>query len=216
MNSFDPQLHILPQAQRELWPSLAPLEHLGFVLYGGTAAALRLGHRTSIDFDFFSHRALEPEKIMEAMPVLQQASLIQADPNARSFLINGVKLSFFGSISFGRIGIPEITADGVMLVAALEDLMPLKIKVILQRSEAKDYIDIAAMLRAGVSLERGLAVAEKMFHPQLSAMVALRALTYFEDGDLSTLSDQDRRTLTLAVQNLKPLPEIGPLATTLT
>lgn len=54
---FHPKLEILPRAQKELWPKLAELpQH--FVLYGGTGLALRLGHRVSIDFDFFSGAAL--------------------------------------------------------------------------------------------------------------------------------------------------------------
>lgn len=48
-------LEILPKEQRALWKELKPLQGMGFVLYGGTAIALRLGHRVSIDFDFFSH-----------------------------------------------------------------------------------------------------------------------------------------------------------------
>ena len=43
--ALKPQLDILPAEQRALWDELAPLRQLGFVLYGGTAIALRLGHR---------------------------------------------------------------------------------------------------------------------------------------------------------------------------
>ena len=56
---FDPRLDILPAAQQEIWPQLAQARSLGFVLYGGTAVALHLGHRTSIDFDFFKAESLE-------------------------------------------------------------------------------------------------------------------------------------------------------------
>jgi hypothetical protein len=51
---FEPRIDILPPAQKEIWPQLAPAPGLSFVLYGGTAVALHLGHRVSIDFDFFS------------------------------------------------------------------------------------------------------------------------------------------------------------------
>jgi len=47
---FKPRLEILPQAQRRLWPELNNAPDLGFSLYGGTAIALRLGHRDSIDY----------------------------------------------------------------------------------------------------------------------------------------------------------------------
>lgn len=49
---FTPRLDILPPAQRSLWPHLAQVPG-HFVLYGGTAIALHLGHRQSVDFDFF-------------------------------------------------------------------------------------------------------------------------------------------------------------------
>ena len=50
---FDPRIDILPAAQQEIWPHFALARELGFVLYRGTAVALHLGHRASIDFDFF-------------------------------------------------------------------------------------------------------------------------------------------------------------------
>ena len=52
IRTFTPCLEILPTAQRQLWPALRRAPHLGFVLYRGTAIALRLGHRPSIDYDF--------------------------------------------------------------------------------------------------------------------------------------------------------------------
>jgi len=52
--SFEPQKAILPPAQREIFPQLAPARSMSFVLYGGTAIALYLGHRVSLDFDFFA------------------------------------------------------------------------------------------------------------------------------------------------------------------
>lgn len=52
IRTFTPRLDILPTAQRQVWPALSHASQLGFVLYGGTAIALRLGHRPSLDFDF--------------------------------------------------------------------------------------------------------------------------------------------------------------------
>ena len=53
---FTPNLKILPQGQRELWPLLGTIP-ARFTLYGGTALAIQLGHRESVDFDFFSSQA---------------------------------------------------------------------------------------------------------------------------------------------------------------
>jgi hypothetical protein len=53
-DSFEPKTETLPKAQQEIWPLLGPAPGLSFVLYyGGTAVALHLGHRISVDFDFF-------------------------------------------------------------------------------------------------------------------------------------------------------------------
>jgi len=215
MNKFPPHLTTLPDIQRALLPALAPLRRLGFVLYGGTAIALRLGHRVSVDFDFFSSRPLDKSLLFEAMPALVAAVPLQDEPDAWSALIDGVKISFFGELAFGHYSPPEETQDGHLVVAALDDLLALKLKVVLQRSEAKDYIDIAAMLRHGIDIGRGLAIAEAMFRPQFAPMIALRALTYFEDGDLHTLSDADRGILVSAVGQTLHLTEVSPLGTEL-
>jgi hypothetical protein len=50
MNSFVPHMEIFLPSQQTVWSSLAPVRKAGFVLYGGTAVALRLGHRQSMDF----------------------------------------------------------------------------------------------------------------------------------------------------------------------
>jgi len=62
-NVFSPRLDILPAAQRRLWPELSSTpDH--FILYGGTAIALRLGHRASVDFDFFTQKSFEPNSLV--------------------------------------------------------------------------------------------------------------------------------------------------------
>ena len=64
MKTFRPHMDILPKAQRAFWPELAnvPKE---FVLYGGTAIALHLGHRDSVVFDFFRAKSLYLETLMQ-------------------------------------------------------------------------------------------------------------------------------------------------------
>jgi len=90
--------------------------------------------------------------------------------------------------------------------------MACKIKVIHQRSESKDYVDIAEMLKANVSLEKGLAIAKKMFAPHLSPLNALKALTYFEGGDLHSLPDEAKEILIKAAANVSELPEVARLS----
>lgn len=207
-----PCMEILPPAQLELWPYLRPAADMGYVLYGGTAIALRIGHRTSVDFDFFTDAPLDKDALHRNFPFLQNSLVLSDQPDTFTASVQGVtapvKVSFFGGLSFGRIGAPDRTDDGVLMVATLDDLMAQKAKVILQRVEAKDYQDIAAMVRHGVSLERGLAAAQEMFPGRFQPSEALKAMVYFQGGDLDRLSADDRRTLVTAVAAVRELPRI--------
>lgn len=210
---FDPYMAILPEAQQRLWPELRPAKELGFVLYGGTAIALRLGHRASVDFDFFSDKPLDRQVLRSAFPFLDSATVLQDEPNAFTLLVpcqlasaQQVKVYFLGTIGFGRVGEPELTSDGVMLVATLDDLMATKVKVILQRIEAKDYKDIAAMVKAGVSLSKGLASAKEMYGLNFQPSESLKAMTYFEGGDLHLLTQDEKVKLVDAASEVRDLP----------
>lgn len=215
---FTPRREVLPPAQQALWPLLAPAAELGFVLYGGTAIALRLGHRTSVDFDFFSSRPLDRHALAAAMPFTRTATALQATPDTLTFLApvpstapNEVKVSFFAMPGFGRIGKPERTDDGVLRVASPVDLLATKLKTILQRAEAKDYRDIAALLRAGGDLATGLGAARALFGPNFQPGEALKALVYFADGDLGNLPRRDQALLTDASTGVDQIPRV-PLA----
>lgn len=119
-----------------------------------------------------------------------------------------VKIAFFGTIAFGRVGEPDFTDDGILHVASLDDLMATKVKVVLQRAEAKDYRDIAAMIRAGASLSRGLASARLLYGPNFQPSESLKALVYFHDGDLQTLTASEKQTLVDAVKAVRDLPDV--------
>ena len=207
-----PRFGKLPAAQRRLWPALRHARDLGFVLYGGTAVSLHLGHRRSADFDFFHDRPLDSASVRKTFPFLAAAQTLQEQRDTLVASVgrrDPVKLSFFGGLRFGRIGDPLLTADGVAQVASLEDLLAHKLKVILQRAEKKDYVDIAAMLRAGASLARGLAGARQFFGKTFQPSESLKALTYFKDGDLARLGQKHRRTLIAATAAVGDLPVVS-------
>ena len=153
MNSFEPHWEILPPEQREIWPQLAASFEMGLVLYGGTAVALRLGHRASVDFDLFTEKPLEREGLEPGFPFLRHSKILQDRKDTLTVLAPagkaGVKVSFFGGIDIGRAGVPDRSPDGVLEVASLLDLLATKLKVMLQRIEAKDYRDVAAIKRPG-------------------------------------------------------------------
>jgi hypothetical protein len=207
---FEPKTAILPKAQLEIWPLLAPAPGLSFVLYGGTAVALHLGHRTSVDFDFFRAAPLDKKEIEASFGFMKDAQIIQEDENTLVVIAampsGPVKVSFFGNVDIGRINDPLRTKDSILLVASLEDLLATKVKTILQRAEAKDYRDISAMLSAGTSLETALGAFAKMYGQDPA--LPLKAMGYFKDGDLPSLPMADQNILRAARDRVSEIPDV--------
>lgn len=172
-------------------------------------------HRLSVDFDFFAHDALDHRELEQALPFLNRADTLQETSNTRTVSVHGygapVKVSFFGEITFGRVGEPEATADSILRAASLIDLGGTKIKALLQRVEAKDYLDIVALLDRGVQLASILGAARTLFGPAFNPLVAQKALTYFEGGDLDTLALDARQRLVAEAGHDLDIPAL-PLA----
>lgn len=210
MSTFAVRWEALPPAQRQLWPAFSGSAGLGFVLYGETAVALRLGHRTSLDFDFFTERPLDRNAMAESFAFLSRSTVVQDRKDTLSVLTptnaGEVKVSFFGEISIGRVGVPDATPDGVLEVASLLDLLATKLKVLQQRIEAKDYLDVIAMLKSGVGLEDGLAGASAMYGLNFQPSESLKALSYFEGGDLNLLSAEQKELLSVAAAKVHRVP----------
>jgi hypothetical protein len=209
-----PRLDILPVAQRALWPELTAIPP-DFVLYGGTALALRLGHRTSEDFDFFSNQSFQPDELERRISFLVGSTRLQSSPNTLVSQIDRdgpVKVSFFGGLTLRRVQDPETLEDPGFVVASLLDLAATKVKAVQDRAEAKDYIDVSRLLEEGIDLSRALGAAVAVYGTAFNPLLSLKALSYFADGDLSFLSDAIRSRLIGAVHKVDPdqVPEIQP------
>ena len=210
--SFAPKLSVLPAAQRAVWSDLKPLASR-FVLYGGTALALRLGHRQSEDFDFFADAPVNPDELLNSLPLLKGATVRQKAANTLTVTVHRsqpVKISFFG-LSLRRVKNPEATNDGVARVASLLDIAACKMAVVQSRSESKDYLDVAALLKNGVTLADALGAAQAVYGEQFNPLITLKALNYFGDGDLAALPEAVKQSLRAAaaikeVSHFEPLP----------
>lgn len=195
--TFFPRLEILPEAQRKIWTNLAEVPR-HFVLYGVTGLALRLGHRTSVDFDFFSSEPVIPETLLDNLALLKNAKVLQLSAQTLTVLVNlesPVKLSFFGGLTLGRVGVPEQTADGVMHVASLLDIAGTKAAVVYLRAESKDYLDILALTEAGMSLSVLMAAARALYGERYNPILTAKALSHFSGGDLAQLTPNQRDQL---------------------
>jgi hypothetical protein len=114
------------------------------------------------------HLEILPERqqrLSRALPWMNTALVLQDQPETLTLLTSadqaqtGVKVSFFGGLTIGRVADPDYTLDRVALLASPHDLLATKLKVLLQRAERKDYEDVATLLAAGLALSDGLAAA---------------------------------------------------------
>lgn len=80
--------------------------------------------------------------------------------------------------------------------------------MLLQRVEAKDYLDIAAMVTAGVDLAKGLSSARQMYGNSFQPSESLKALVYFEGGDLTSLAAETKNILIAAASAVRDLPVV--------
>lgn len=182
-------MNVLPPAQRRLWLELGSIPER-FVLYGGTAIALQLGHRTSIDFDFFTSGDFDPGELFDTVRIFDGTRVLRMAPNTLTVAVDRggpVNLSLFGLPRLKRCQLPSTSADNGIAIASLVDLAATKLATILRRAEAKDYFDIDAILARGFDLGFLLAAARAVNGPSYQPYLGVKALASFEDGNLADL-----------------------------
>jgi hypothetical protein len=213
---FNPRLDILPLPQRRLWDEFSAIPP-EFVLYGGTAIALHLGHRESVDFDFFGDRSFDPARLMSAVPFMAGAQITQRAPNTVTGIVDRdgvVKVSFFGMPEIPRLVQPHRVPENGVKVASLLDLAGMKASVVQVRAEARDYIDVDAIMTSGkLDLPTALAAALAIYGTQFNPEITLKALSYFDDGNLRRLPEAMKARLARAVRevDLDRLPDLNDL-----
>lgn len=206
-----PHLEILPPPQRRLWDELHQVP-APFVLYGGTAIALRLGHRQSVDFDFSGQCAIDALTFSDSIEFLKGAQVLQRDRNTLTALVERggpVQVSFFGVPALPRLLPPDVVPSNGLQVASLIDLAGTKASVVQIRGEAKDYLDIDALIGAGIPLPQMLTAARMLYGASFNPQITLKALSYYADGNLTQLPNEVKSRLAAAARetDLDHLPE---------
>jgi hypothetical protein len=207
---FKPIMDILPPPQKNLWPELSAVPDI-FTLYGGTAIALQLGHRQSIDFDFFGTQHFDPDDLLNTLPFLKDVQVTQRQKDTLTVKVNrggDVLISFFGVPDIGRIEPPLKTEDGILRVASLLDLAGMKASVVQKRAELKDYIDISALMDAGIDLPTALRAGQAIYKTQFNPQITLKALSYFDDVQGITPEIKKQLQETVKAVDLENLPEL--------
>ncbi|WP_284151067.1 nucleotidyl transferase AbiEii/AbiGii toxin family protein [Desulfofustis limnaeus] len=212
MKTFSPALQVLPPPQLKLWHELDGTPG-HFVLYGGTGLALHLGHRVSVDFDFFSNQAFDPQVLAQSVPYLTGAERVQIAANTLTCRVGGdegVLVSFFGGLGLARVAPIERVEGRALRVASVLDIAGTKAAVVQKRAEKKDYLDIDAVLQSGIALPEILAAARAIYGNSFNPLITLKALSYF--GDIPDLPNVVQERLRAAVAGVDPLklPVIKP------
>ncbi|WP_118953129.1 nucleotidyl transferase AbiEii/AbiGii toxin family protein [Taibaiella helva] len=153
-----------------------------FYLAGGTALALKLGHRKSIDIDLFTHSNFDVDFLSHYLEGKFDAEVEQTAKNTIHGYIKKVKVDL---IAHQYPLIKEIeTIDGVRMLS-LHDIAAMKLLAINDNgSRIKDFVDIGALLDK-LSLGEMLEAYQKKY-PNADENIVLRSLTYFENIDLRT------------------------------
>lgn len=178
--------NILTTQQTELldWISQFRRE---YYLVGGTAIALYLGHRQSVDFDMFKLGTINHKKNLER--ITQSGfdyQITRRVPEQMNCLLNGVKLTFFQY----PFDVKATKKDGTPFrIPSLLDLAAMKAYALGRRSKWKDYVDLYFLLTEHFSMEQICARAADIFGELFSEKMFRAQLSYFEDVDYSEQVD---------------------------
>ncbi len=174
-------LNILPEVQIRLFEVLSSQSFINdFYLAGGTCLALQIGHRQSIDFDFFTPADFDTSTLISILTQIGQFDRDNEERNTINGRLNGVRLSFFGY----RYGIIDVfkTYDSIRL-AGLKDIAAMKLEAIAGRGSKKDFIDLFFLLQRYTleeifsfhKIKYGIGLSNQYHH--------LKSLVYFADAE---------------------------------
>lgn len=147
-------------------------------LVGGTALALQLGHRTSVDLDFFGRINADSEELRDILREVGRVEVASVSKNINIFWINGVKVDMV-NYPYPWLDLP-IVEDGVRL-ASLNDIAAMKVSAIVNRGTKKDFIDLYTLLQH-FALDEILDMYSRKYSDG-SLFIVMKSLTYFDDAE---------------------------------
>jgi predicted nucleotidyltransferase component of viral defense system len=172
-------LEILDKKRINILPQLANLKD-DYYLAGGTALALQLGHRDSVDFDFFKQENIDTNNLFKDLKhIFSDYHLykVNEDKNTLDIVIDDeINLSFF---SYNYPHIKDLKKEKYFTLASVLDIACMKLSAILSRATNKDYIDLYYIFKE-YNLKTVLDVFRKKYQ-DTDINLVLKSLVYFED-----------------------------------
>ena len=171
---------ILNAAQQELLPLMAQFRQ-EYYLVGGTAIALHIGHRRSVDFDLFKMSAINHKKNLDKIIAAgfdhQVTRRVEEQMN---LLVGEVKVTFF---QYPFPVVPEDDFKNVFRLPSLISLAAMKAYALGRRSKWKDYVDLYFLLTKHFALAEVVGKATELFGELFSEKLFRAQLSYFDDID---------------------------------
>lgn len=188
-------LNVLPKNQLSLWKKFESqkflFENLDYYMAGGTALALQMGHRESMDFDFFSERPNVAEKTSEWLKeAFSRFTVREKDAHTLHAELQGVKLSFIGNYQYSLLQKP-VQAENTRLASIL-DIGLMKLLAITHRATLRDYLDLAVIVRDAFPLQKLLEASRKKYGKRFNLMIPLKALVAFDDIEMDSPTILDK------------------------
>jgi len=172
---------VLPSVQKDVLQALSAQSWLdAFYLVGGTALALQIGHRQSVDFDFFTRADFRNRDVISHLMKLGQFELFDEAQHTVNGSLNNVKLSFI------RYDYPLLKSTHTCFsvqIADVIDIAAMKLAAISGRGDKKDFVDMYFVLKQFAFSELFVAYKEK-YGEQVSNFYHLqKSLVYFKDAE---------------------------------
>ena len=164
--------------------SLAALSN--FYLAGGTALALYLGHRRSVDLDFFSAQSFHEDVLIASLQGLPELAVISKSPQTVYLHVSGTKVSFIG---YDYPLLFPLAAFRGLAVADVRDIACMKLSALASRGSRRDFVDLYVVARQ-YGIPHLLELFQRKFaQANYNLLHVRKSLTYFADAEQEPMPD---------------------------
>jgi len=141
-------IDILNEAQKKILPVISKaLSNTEFYMAGGTALALQVGHRQSLDFDWFIPKLGDPEALFRRLKSFDiDFKILSVSPETVYLILETVQMSFIG-YDYPELQPKILWPEFGLHLAGLNDIACMKISAIASRGSRKDFVDLFYLVR---------------------------------------------------------------------
>ena len=175
-------------------------------LVGGTSLALQLGHRKSVDLDFFGHIDLPSFELRSLLAQSFDITVVNESRNINIYNVENVKVDF---VNYQYDWIDETVLENGIRLAGIKDIAAMKVAAIIGRGTKKDFVDLYFLLQH-FSLQEILDLYMQKY-PDGSLFIAMKSLAYFDDAESNPMPfmfendswNDIKASIRIALKNLK-------------